>query len=153
MVIRLLSDVFNEGELIPENYTCDGENISPPLNWNTLPEHTISFAILCEDPNIAEGTLTHWIIFNLTPDIQNLPAGVKNQEKLEGGAIQGINDLGYVGYSGPCPPSDEEHRYIFRIYALDTTLNIEGNVKRDEFLKALEYNVLDEGELTGIFGR
>ena len=153
MGINLISDVFEEGSLIPAKHTCDDVNISPPLRWSSLPERTISFAILCEDPDAPIGTWTHWIIFNIPPDVLELSAGIKNEEKLENGIVQGINDFGYAGYGGPCPPEGEEHRYSFKIYALDTTLNPGHGVKRDEFLRALDENVLDEGQLMGIYGR
>ena len=153
MGINLISDVFDEGEMIPARHTCDDINVSPPLRWDSLPERTISFAILCEDPDAPMGTWTHWIIFNIPPDIMELSAEIKKEEKLEKGMIQGINDFGYAGYGGPCPPEGEKHRYFFRIYALDTTLNIGPGAKRKEFLKALNENVLDEGQLMGIYGR
>ena len=153
MGITLMSDVFDEGEMIPARHTCDDINVSPPLRWDSLPERTISFAILCEDPDAPMGIWTHWIIFNISPDIMELSAEIKNEEKLEKGMIQGINDFGYAGYGGPCPPEGEKHRYFFRIYALDTTLNIGPGAKREEFLKALNENVLDEGQLMGIYGR
>ncbi len=153
MGINLKSDVFEEGGIIPTKHTCDDINISPPLRWDSLPERTISFAILCEDPDVSIGTWTHWIIFNIPPSVMELSGGIKNKEKLENGIIQGINDFGYAGYGGPCPPEGEEHRYYFRIYALDTTLNLNPGAKRDEFLRALDENVLDEGQLMGIYGR
>lgn len=153
MGITLMSDVFDEGTIIPTKHTCDDANISPPLRWDSLPEHTISFAILCEDPDAPLGTWTHWIIFNIPPDTLELPEKIENKEHLERGMIQGINDSGYAGYGGPCPPEGEKHRYFFRIYALDTTLNIGPGVKREEFLRALNENVLDEGQLMGIYKR
>lgn len=153
MGINLISDVFEEGDIIPIKYTCDDMNISPPLRWDTLPERTISYAILCEDPDAPAGIWTHWIIFNIPPNVKELSAGIKNEEKLENGIIQGVNDSGYVGYGGPCPPEGSKHRYFFRIYALDTTLNLGPVVKREEFLRALDENILDEGQLMGIYGR
>ncbi len=153
MVIKLESDVFEEGGLIPARYTCDNENISPPLRWDTLPEHTISFAILCEDPDAPGGVFTHWMIANITPDTMELPAGLKKEIKLEKGAIQGINDFGFPGYGGPCNPGGTEHRFIFKIYALDTTLNLNPGFKPAEFLRALDEKVLDEGQLMGHYRR
>ena len=153
MGINLISDVFDDGDIIPSKHTCDDKNISPPLRWDLLPEHTLSFAILCEDPDAPMGTWTHWIIFNIPPNVMELSAGIKNEEKLPNGIEQGINDFGYAGYGGPCPPEGGEHRYFFRIYALDTTLNIGPGAKRNEFLRALNENVLDEGQLMGIYGR
>ena len=153
MGINLMSDVFEEGDIIPTRHTCDDVNISPPLRWDTLPERTMSFAILCEDPDAPLGTWTHWIIFNISPDVMELSAELEKKEHLERGMTQGINDFGYAGYGGPCPPEGEEHRYFFRIYALDTTLNPGPAVKREEFLRALNENVLDEGQLMGKYGR
>lgn len=153
MGINLMSDVFEEGDIIPTRHTCDDVNISPPLRWDSLPERTISFAILCEDPDAPMGTWTHWIIFNIPPDVMELSAELENKEHLERGMTQGINDFGYAGYGGPCPPEGKEHRYFFRIYALDTTLNPGPGVKREAFLRALDENVLDEGQLMGIYGR
>lgn len=100
MVIKLMSDAFFENGSIPPRYTCDDENISPPLHWDTLPEHTISLAIICEDPDAPGGIFTHWIISNLTSNIMNLEAGIKREGILENGAVQGINDFGFPGYEG-----------------------------------------------------
>ena len=151
-MINIRSDAFEDGEKIPEKYTCDGMNISPPLRWDTLPEHTISFAILCEDPDARE-TFTHWIIFNIPTNVMELPTDVEKKEKLENGAIQGINSNGYAGYTGPCPPEGPAHRYFFRIYALDKTLNLNPPVKRNDFIKALNENILDEGQLMAKYSR
>ncbi|MGB9978399.1 YbhB/YbcL family Raf kinase inhibitor-like protein [Methanobacterium sp.] len=153
MGINLMSDVFEEGDIIPTRHTCDDINVSPPLRWDSLPSHALSFAILCEDPDAPMGTWTHWIIFNIPPDVKELSAEIENKEHLEMGITQGVNDFGYVGYGGPCPPEGEEHRYIFRIYALDTTLNLGPGTKREEFSRALNENVLDDGRLMGIYGR
>jgi len=151
-MINIESDAFGEGENIPEKYTCDGIDISPPLKWKTLPEHTISFAILLEDPDAPGGIYTHWIIYNIPPNVMELPENVEKKEKLENGIIQAVNSFGFNGYGGPCPPG-EEHRYFFKIYALDKTLNLSPPVKRDDFLKALNENILDEGQLMGKYKR
>lgn len=153
MGINISSVVFEEGGKIPQKHTCDDENISPPLQWSTLPEHTISFVIICEDPDVYQGTFTHWILFNIPADIQELPAAIGNEGRLANGAIQGKNDFGYTGYGGPCPPEGEEHRYIFRIYALDTTLDLNPGATKQELKNAMWERVLDEGELMGIYGR
>jgi len=153
MVIRLTSEVFEEGGSIPSKYTCDSDNISPHLRWDTLPERTISFAIVCEDPDAPEGTFTHWMIANITPDIMELPAGLKKEGKLGNGIIQGINDFGFPGYGGPCNPVRTEHRFIFKIYALDTTLNLSPGFEFADFKNALDENILDEGLLMGKYKR
>ncbi len=153
MVIKLESEAFKEGRSIPPKYTCDGEDISPILRWDTIPEHTVSFAILCEDPDAPGGIFTHWMISNITPDIRELNEGIKKKGKLDNGAVQGLTDFGSPGYGGPCPPGKEEHRYFFKIYAVDRTLNLSPEFRREEFLKALEGNVLDEGQLMGLYRR
>lgn len=152
-MIRLTSNAFNDGDVIPEKYTCNDENISPHLQWDKLPERTISFAILCEDPDASGGIFTHWIIYNIPSDTMELPENIEKKEIIEMGITQGVNDAGYAGYHGPCPPNGPAHRYYFRIYALDTTINPVKPARRDEFLKALQPNVLDEGVLMGKFSR
>lgn len=152
-MINIGSNAFVDGDEIPEKYTCNVMDISPPLHWDTFPEHTISFAILCEDPDDPTGTFTHWIVFNIPSDVKELPENLEKKEKLENGIIQGVNDFGFIGYGGPCPPKGPAHRYFFRIYALDKTLNLSPPVKRNEFLRALNENILDEGHLIGKYMR
>ncbi|MEN4007018.1 MAG: YbhB/YbcL family Raf kinase inhibitor-like protein [Methanobacteriaceae archaeon] len=152
-MINIESDAFSEGSNIPEKYTCDGADISPPLRWDIFPEHTLSFAILCEDPDAPGGIFTHWILFNIHPDTMELPENMEKKETVEMGMIQGINDFGLPGYGGPCPPKGTEHRYFFRIYALDRTLNLTTPLKRGDFLKALNDSILDEGHLMGKYMR
>lgn len=150
-LINIESDAFSNGSNIPKKYTCDGTDISPPLRWD-IPELTQSFAILCEDPDAPGGIFTHWILFNIPSDTAELAEDIEKKEKLEDGMIQGLNSFGFPGYGGPCPPGGE-HRYFFRIYALKRTLNLSTPVKREEFLKALNDNILDEGHLMGRYRR
>lgn len=152
-MINIQSNAFIDGDKIPEKYTCNAMDISPSLRWDTIPEHTISFAILCEDPDDPTGTFTHWIIFNIPSNVKELPENIEKKEKLENGISQGLNDFGFEGYGGPCPPKGPAHRYYFRIYALDKTLNLSPRVKRNDFLRALGENILDEGQLMGKFER
>ncbi|MGZ7095332.1 MAG: YbhB/YbcL family Raf kinase inhibitor-like protein [Methanobacterium sp.] len=153
MGINIRSEVFNEGDKIPQKHTCDDANISPPLHWITIPEHTISQVIICEDADSTPGAFTHWILFNIPADIQKIPAAIPNEGKLANGAVQGKNDFGYIGYGGPCPPEGQEHRYYFKIYALDTTLNLNPGVTMEELKNAMWGKVLDEGKLMGRYGR
>jgi Raf kinase inhibitor-like YbhB/YbcL family protein len=152
MVIKITSIVFDEGETIPDLYTCNGINVSPPLNWDILPADTESIAIICEDPDAPGGLWTHWIIFNIPADTIYLPQHVMGREELDNGAKQGLNDFGSVGYGGPCPPSGT-HRYFFKIYALDKKLDLPPLIGRDVFLKAINGHILDEGQHMGIFTR
>ncbi|MGF7118139.1 YbhB/YbcL family Raf kinase inhibitor-like protein [Methanobacterium oryzae] len=153
MTIAIASEIFSEGSVIPLKYTCDGENISPPLRWDLIPENTASFALLCEDPDAPGGTFIHWILFNIPADTKELLSGIKEEKKLDNGAIQGKNDFERIGYGGPCPPSGTKHRFIFKILALDTVLNLKSGITIDQFLNAIQGHVLDKGELIGMYGK
>lgn len=150
--LEIKSTAFEDGAMIPKKYTADGANVSPPLSWSSAPEGTKTFALICEDPDAPGGIFTHWIIFNIPSNTSKLPEGVPNQKALENGAKQGTNDFNKIGYSGPSPPSGT-HRFYFKIYALDTELNLAAEVKREEFLKAMEGHILAEGQLMGKYGR
>ncbi len=152
MTIKITSSAFSEGEPIPVKYSCNGVNVSPPLDWEDITEGTESIALISEDPDAPGGTFTHWIIFNLPADTRNLPEHVMGRELMDDGSKHGLNNFGLVGYSGPCPPKGT-HRYFFKIYALDTKLDLPPLVKEDELLSAMEGHILDHGELMGVFTR
>ena len=151
MTVHLTSEAFAEGGSIPKQFTCDGENVSPPLAWTGLPEGTKSLALLVEDPDAPVGTFTHWIVWGLDPARPGLPQGVKPDTD---GMTQGRNDFGKLSYGGPCPPSGT-HRYVFRIYALDRELKLGAQhpPSRTELLQALHGAVLAQGVLTGTYQR
>jgi len=154
MKLEISSTAFVEGQAIPIQYTCDGENISPSLRWGSIPKQTQSLALVCEDPDAPSGTFVHWIIFNLPPLVSDLPEALPAEASLvENQARQGRNDFGRFGYSGPCPPPGEQHHYIFRLYALDIELPPEAGATKDEFRRALADHVLAEGHLTCIYQR
>jgi len=148
--IKLTSAAFKDGESIPRAYTCDGVNISPPLEWSGVPKTAKTLAIVCEDPDAPAGTWVHWVLYNLPADniglVENLPA----TETLKAGGFQGKNDFGKIGYGGPCPPSGT-HRYFFKIYALDSELPLKGGATKAELLKALEGHIVLEGQLIGTY--
>ncbi|HHT18307.1 MAG: YbhB/YbcL family Raf kinase inhibitor-like protein [Euryarchaeota archaeon] len=155
MVLKISSPVFSDGEPIPPKYTCEGSNISPPLDWDTSKlsiSDNGSIALICDDPDAPGGTWIHWVIFNLPPEISSLPEMVMPREELENGALQGSNSWGNIGYSGPCPPSGT-HRYYFKVYALDVKLNLSSGVTKEEVLRAMEGHILDEGQLMGTYTR
>lgn len=152
MALKIESTVFEEGKPIPRRYTCDGVNVSPPLQWGPLSENTESIALICEDPDAPGGLWTHWVIFNLPPDTGSLPERVMEREILENGAVQGINDFGNVGYRGPCPPGGT-HRYYFKIYALDVKIDLTALITRKELLKAMEGHIIDQGQTMGVYSR
>lgn len=150
----LHSNAFNLGAKIPEKYTCQGENISPPLSWNITPAGTQSFAIVAEDidgPN-NQLIITHWIIFNIPADSHELAEAIPVQGQLANGVMQGNNIGGKSGYTGPCPPSGT-HRYDFTLFALDTKLNLSSGIDRSAFLAAMRGHILAVAQTMGIFYR
>jgi Raf kinase inhibitor-like YbhB/YbcL family protein len=150
--MELKSTAFEAGAMIPKQYTGDGQNISPPLVWDAVPNNTASLALICDDPDAPMGTWVHWVIFNLPADIQELPENIPLQKSLANGAKQGTNDFHTIGYGGPCPPRGE-HRYFFKLYALDTKLNLDAGVKKENLLKAIEGHILGESKLLGKYRR
>jgi Raf kinase inhibitor-like YbhB/YbcL family protein len=153
MSIQLSSPAFQEGGPIPQQYTGDGKDASPPLRWADPPEGTKSFALICDDPDAPRGTWVHWLLFNLPADQRELPEGVPAEVALDSEARQGNNDFGKVGYGGPAPPAGKPHRYFFRLYALDTPLDLPGGASRPQLLAAMKGHVLAEGQLMGQYGR
>jgi hypothetical protein len=150
--LKLTSTAFKEGESIPRQYTCDGVNISPPLEWNGGPKTAKTIAIIADDPDAPAGTWVHWVLYNLPADnigvVENVPA----TENLKAGGFQGTNDFGKIGYGGPCPPSGT-HRYFFKIYVLDSELALKAGATKDELLKAMEGHVLAQSQLMGTYKR
>ncbi|UJS17345.1 MAG: YbhB/YbcL family Raf kinase inhibitor-like protein [Candidatus Jettenia sp.] len=152
MKIEIKSPAFEEGGMIPQKYTCDGEDISPPLSWNSVPNGTKSLALICDDPDAPMGTWVHWVLFNLPANIQGLPENRPHQKTFENGAKQGITDFKKIGYGGPCPPSGT-HRYYFKLYALDTEINLDAGITKQQLLKAMEGHIIAEGQLMGKYKR
>lgn len=153
MALVLESSAFSEGSDIPVRYSCDGADRSPPLHWTNAPANTKSFCLICDDPDAPVGTWDHWVLFNLPHDAHELAEGLVTSEKLPNGAIQGLNSWGRVGYNGPCPPRGSKHRYFFKLYALDTTLNLTSKAAKSDVEKAMKGHVLAEAKLMGRFGR
>jgi Raf kinase inhibitor-like YbhB/YbcL family protein len=149
--IKVTSTAFKESEPIPRQYTCDGVNISPPLEWTPTPGAK-TLAIVCDDPDAPAGTWTHWLVYNLPGATMGLIENMPAQEKVGGGGMQGINDLGKIGYAGPCPPRGT-HRYFFKLYALDSELPLKPAATKDQLLKAMEGHVLGQGQLMGTYAR
>jgi len=152
MEIKVTSTAFEQGGMIPNKYTCDGQDISPPLSWVDVPDGTASIVLVCDDPDAPMGTWVHWVLFDLPPDAQGLPENIPAVENLENGGIHGINDWRKLGYGGPCPPGGT-HRYYFKIYALDKLMNIPVGNTKAQLLKAMEGHILAEGELMGRYKR
>lgn len=147
MAFQIESPAFENGGIIPKKYTCDGENVSPPLRWKEIPEGTESLALICDDPDAPMMTWVHWILYNIPPDTEGLEEGTNLK-----GAVYGKNSWGKLGYGGPCPPKGKPHRYFFKLYALDSKLSEEG-MKKKNLLKEMEGHVLAKAELMGMYGR
>lgn len=150
--MEIKSSAFKEGGLIPGKYTCDGIDVSPPLEWSSVPDGTETFALICDDPDAPVGTWVHWVLFNIPGDIRGLPENMPASDVLENGAMQGRNDFGRTSYGGPCPPRGT-HRYYFKIYALDRELDTGPGVSKKELLKAMDGHILAEGQLMGKYKR
>jgi len=152
MTLSLSSPVFQEGEDIPITYTCDGQDISPPLTWGEPPPETQSFTLIMDDPDAPGGVFTHWLLFNLPADSRELPEAVPHNE-LANGALQGKNDFGTNGYGSPCPPSGTAHHYRFTLYALDQPLDLVAGASRKQVIDAITGRILAWGQLTGMYQR
>ena len=152
MTIKITSSAFTEGSMIPNRYTCDAEDVSPDLAWTGVPERTKSLAFICDDPDAPMGTWVHWVLFNLSPDINELHAEIPPEKTLNNSARHGKNDFGRFGYDGPCPPSGT-HRYFFKLYALDTLFKLESGITKAQLLEAMNGHILDEGQLMGKYKR
>jgi Raf kinase inhibitor-like YbhB/YbcL family protein len=153
MTITLESTAFEAGETIPTKHTCDGDDVSPPLSWGEVPEGSESIALICDDPDAPRGTWVHWVVFGLPPDTRQLPEGIPADPALQDGAVHGTNDFGRSGYGGPCPPAGPAHRYYFRLYALDSELQLDPGASKQDLVAAMEGHILGEGELMGRYGR
>lgn len=149
--MELTSEAFQNGQRISNQYTVNGPDISPPLHWSGLPARASSLALICDDPDAPMGTWVHWVIYNIPASEHELKAGVVTQENLPDGARQGKNSFGKIGYSGPSPPPGKPHRYFFKLYALDSKLNLPSGVKKDALLDAIKNHVLAETQLMGTY--
>jgi Raf kinase inhibitor-like YbhB/YbcL family protein len=150
--LALTSTVFADGEAIPARHTCDGADISPPLTWEGPPSGAASFALIVDDPDAPVGTWVHWVVYDLPSDVQGLPEGVPQEPELAVGGVQGANGWSDTGYGGPCPPSGT-HRYVFQLYALDTTLGAGPGLSKRDLLGEMEGHILAQAQLVGTYAR
>lgn len=149
----IYSPAFENGGIIPKRYTCEGENLSPPLSWTGIPPEAKSLVLICDDPDAPRGTFNHWLLYNIPPSVTTLPEGLPPLPSFPDGSLQGFNSFGKIGYGGPCPPPGPAHRYFFRLYALDKTLDLPPKARKDEVLKAMEGHILAVAETMGRFSR
>jgi Raf kinase inhibitor-like YbhB/YbcL family protein len=148
--MELHSAAFEPGGAIPEKYTCTGEDVSPALQWSDPPSTTASFALIVDDPDAPGNTWVHWVLYDLPADARGLPESVSAEPQLAGGGVHGNNSWGRLGYGGPCPPSGT-HRYFFKLYALDTNLDLAAGAPKEQVTQAMEGHILAQAELLGTF--
>jgi Raf kinase inhibitor-like YbhB/YbcL family protein len=153
MTLEVKSPDFASGGTIPERFTCEGADLSPALEWSAPPAGTQSFALIVDDPDAPVGTWVHWVVFDLPPGLRSLPQGVPKKDQLADGSRQGQNDFGKTGYGGPCPPPGKAHRYFFKLYALDTKLNLASRSTKKDIERAMQNHVLAQGEHMGRYAR
>ena len=151
--MQLTSTAFAEGQPIPSKYTCDGENVSPPLSWNGVPEGTKSLTLIVDDPDAPAGIWVHWVLYDLPANSTELPEGLPKSQYIPGGAKQGLNDFKHLGYGGPCPPAGKAHRYYLKLYALDRVLELKPGAGKKEVERAMEKHTLAQGQLMGMYKR
>jgi len=149
--LSLSSTAFQEAGSMPANYTCSGQNVSPPLAWSTLPQGTQTFVLIMVD--LDAGEFTHWVLFNLPSDSSALQEAISPQGQLPGGALEGKNSFGKTGYGGPCPPSGRPHRYQFTLYAVNQSLDLTAGASRNQVLEAMQGHILAQGQLMGTYQR
>lgn len=145
--MQIASHAFVNNGKIPNKYTCDGEDVNPPLEFFDVPEEAQSLALIVEDPDSPGKTWMHWIIFNIKGSTTGIP-----EDTVPNGAIEAVTDFGNTGYGGPCPTTGT-HRYRFKLYALNTFLDLSEDTTRDELIAAMDGHVIDEAELTGLYTR
>ncbi|MBI4558808.1 MAG: YbhB/YbcL family Raf kinase inhibitor-like protein [Candidatus Hydrogenedentes bacterium] len=153
MDFKLTSPVFQEGAYIPKKHTGEGPDASPQLKWTDPPAGTKSLALICDDPDAPVGTWVHWVIWGIKPDARELPEGVPTKEAAANGTKQGINDFKKIGYGGPMPPRGSDHRYFFKLYALDTEINLAPGATKKALLDAMKGHVLAETQIMGRYKR
>lgn len=146
-LMQLTSSTFKDNQFIPSKYTCDGENLNPPLEISEVPANAKSLVLIVDDPDAPNGNFTHWLLWNISPSIKEIREGETPQ-----GAVEGLNDFGKNSYGGPCPPSGVHH-YHFKLYALDTILELNSSATKEDLEKAIKDHVLDSAELIGLYQR
>ena len=150
------TSAFTHGESIPDKYTCEGEDRSPELTIADVPDDAAALAVVVDDPDAPAGTFTHWLLWNVPADTVEIEEGVSQTEEVAslGGAKQGENDFGDVGYRGPCPPEgDDPHEYRFTLYVLNEELDVDAGVPRPEVQDELDAKTRDTDQFTGTFAQ
>ena len=150
--IKVTSTAFKDGGMMPGKYSLNGGNVSPPIAWNNVPEGTKSFALICDDPDAPAGVWVHWVVYDIPASVKSLSEHQPKTAALPNGAKQGTNDFPKLGYDGPAPPSGT-HRYFFKVYALDTEMNLQPGATKPQLLEAMEGHILAKGQIVGKFSK
>jgi len=153
MALELKSSAFNNGAPIPAKYTCKGEDVSVPLTWSGVPEGAKSIALICDDPDAPSMTWVHWVVYNVPAGAKGFKEEMPKERELPDGTLQGMTDFRRIGYGGPCPPPGGPHRYYFKLYALNTVLELGPGATKKALLEAMKGHVLEEAQLMGTFKR
>lgn len=146
--LSLISFTFKDGETIPAKYTCSGENVNPPLTISGVPQEAQSLVLIVDDPDAPMGTWDHWILFNIDPTVTAI-----EEDAVPAGALQGTTSFGERKYGGPCPPPGPAHRYLFKLYALDTKLNLEAGAGKLQIEEEMAGHILAQTQLMGLYSR
>jgi hypothetical protein len=150
--MHISSPAFDHGKPIPEQYTCDGRDVSPELRFEDVPAEAGALALILDDPDAPTGTFDHWVLYDLPADAGGLPRNVDNGERPGPGGTHGLNSWQRLGYGGPCPPGGT-HRYFFRLYALNAPLELDPGASKQEVLAAMEGRTVAQAELMGTYSR
>lgn len=151
MPLSLSSTVFQSGQTIPAQYTCEGENISPPLSWIGMPRETETLVLIFDDPDAPNGTFCHWVLYNIPKDMTELPGNIS--QNLPDRVMQGRNSYGNARYDGPCPPMGSEHTYYFRLFAVDKRFDLLSGATREQILDLIQNHGIESTELLVRFSR
>jgi len=155
MTFSILSPDFKDEDAVPRRFSCDGEDMSPAIQWDGAPQAVRSFVLIVEDPDAPSGTFTHWVVYDIPPALHNLSRGMGNSAISRGGIMQGYTDFGRKGYGGPCPPRGHGvHRYYFILTALDIPgLGLPDGAKKSEVERAMKGHILGTARMIGTYGR
>ena len=153
MAFELTSPAFRQNQAIPKRYTCDGSDVSVPLNWSDPPNATKTFALIADDPDAPRGTWVHWVLYDAPGSTRELKEGVTPKETLDDGSKQGKSDFGKIGYGGPCPPPGPAHHYHFKLYALDKMIGLRPGATKQQLLDSMKGHILVQAELIGTYKR
>lgn len=153
MALEITSDAFEPGAAIPKKYTCDGANVSPPLQWTGAPPETVAFALVLEDPDAPNGTFSHWVVYNLPATVTRLSEGATRRDIEKKGGEVGRNDFGRDEYGGCCPPPGPAHNYSFRLYALDDQADLPEDATRQQLFQSIQSSIIAEAVLVGRYAR